>query len=147
MLLCNVHFHDLLVADDMDNIETLPWKCDRHLGVDQSILRHREPHVVRVGVVCLLRIWTHVKKVLITYPIHHHIVCDVSFVVYSASATAYAWIQEDCLCSAWNDAWNTVWQYSYCIQVASSDLSLTNWCPRHWKCMKKINNSLFIIII
>ena len=69
---------------------------------------------------------------LISCSIHHHIVGEICAHVCLAVATSGGWVDQDCLCSVWDEiAGYGVGEGGCCIDVTAADLGHVNWCPRH----------------
>ena len=74
----------------------------------------------------------HVEKVLISYPVHHHVVGEVCAHVCIAVATSGGGVDQDSLCSVWDEiAGYGVGEGGCCVDVAAANLGLDNRCPRH----------------
>ena len=83
-----------MVSSGMEKNPTIISVSLRHFNIEQTVGRHWEPYVVRVGVVCLLGPGMHMQvlsKMLISF---HCVKHDVSSEISSSSATKNCYIDK-----------------------------------------------------
>ena len=91
--------------------------CSWHSEVDPAILRHGEPHVVRVGVNCILVPRVHQKISLVSCG--SYLSEDLEVVIRSpvASSTVHSSMNEDCPGTGGDDAGDGVGDSTRMLQV------------------------------